>query len=157
MEMYLWGRVGRVAAMAGTAAVLAACGSSPLELSRSTLEVQRGRWIAQGIEDYTFEYHQQCECAPAFSQPALVEVRGGRVVDVEYVGSGEGVDPEAVALFPTIDDLFERIDDAIHMEAASLVVSYDQALGYPKAIEIDYDMEVVDDEVNIDAWNLAPF
>ncbi len=132
--------------------VLGGCGgTSPLGLTNSALENQRARWLSAGIVDYQFEYRQRCECVPALAEAALVEVRGGVVTRVVYRDTGRAAAADAQALFPTIDELFERIDDAIRREAAMLTVSYDRALGYPTQISIDYDMRVADDEVSIDA------
>jgi len=130
------------------------CGDAPLELSSSTLADHRARWSAAGIQDYQFEVLQQCECAPAMVRPAIVEVRRGAVTRVTY-RTGEVAAPDARALFPTVDDLFDRIDEAIESEAATMTVSYDTVLGYPTQISIDYDLQVIDDEISIDASGLS--
>lgn len=132
------------------------CGDGPTALSSSTMEGARARWVASGIRDYRFEFRQQCECGPALADAAVVEVRGGAVTRVSYRDSGGEASSDARALFPTVDGLFDRIEDAIQRNAASLTVSYDGALGYPTLISIDYDLQVIDDEVAIDASALAP-
>lgn len=148
-------RVTRTAWVLGVAALGACGGVAPLELTNTALENQRARWQASGIRDYQYEYRQQCECVPALLEPALIEVRRGMVTRVVYQKTGQPASPDAQALFPTIDELFDRIDDAIRSDAAMLIVSYDSALGYPTQIDIDYDLQVVDDEVSIDAAALA--
>ncbi len=142
--------------LAAAVSGLVGCGdATPLGLTSSALESQHARWLAAGLQDYRFEYLERCECSLALVEPAVVEVRGGRVREVTYRSSGLAAPSDARALFPTIEDLFARIEDAIAREAAMLVVSYDPELGYPTQIEIDYDLQVVDDEVSIDATGLV--
>ncbi len=132
------------------------CGEGPTALSSSTLEGARARWVSAGIRDYRYEFRQQCECGPALAEAAVVEVRGGAVARVNYRDSGGEAPATARQLFPTVEQLFQRIEDAIRRNAASLSVSYDGTLGYPTLISIDYDLQVIDDEVAIDASALAP-
>lgn len=139
-------------------AIVAASGCSaaaPLGLTNNAFESQRARWLAAGIRDYTFEYSQQCECLPDTVRPAMVEVRGGVVTDVVFRDDGEAAAVNTRRQFPTIAELFDRIDHAIQNEAATMVVSYDSELGYPTRIEIDYNLRVADDEIVIHAAALA--
>jgi len=135
-----------LAAMAG-----AGCGSSPFELSATAWESYRARWEAAGLTDYEYDFRRSCECID--TRPARIEVRSGRVAQVRYSDSGELT--STVQGYPTIDELFELIDEGIRAEAASMRVSYDQQLGYPTEIRIDFDPRVADDEIEIDAWGLA--
>ena len=151
-------KIDSVVRMAGLLAlvVVGGCGDGPTALSSTTMHSARARWEATGIQDYRYEFRQQCECGPALAEAAIVEVRGGTVTNVSNRDSGIPAASDERRLFPTIDDLFDRIDDAIRRNAASLVVSYDDDLGYPTLISIDYDVQVIDDEVAIDASALAP-
>jgi len=146
------GARGRGAATAALLAALAGsgCGTSPFELSTTAWADYRARWEAAGITDYEYEFQRTCECKD--TRPARIEVRTGRVTAATYTDSGESA-PSAG--YPTIDELFELIDEAISAEAASMRVSYDQRLGYPTEIRIDYDLNVADDEIEIDAWGLT--
>ncbi|MDX1579136.1 MAG: DUF6174 domain-containing protein [Gemmatimonadota bacterium] len=148
-----WWSLGLV--MIGAAAA-AGCGGTPFELTQATLEDHRARWLRAGIVDYRYEHVRRCECLAAITQPAVVEVRRGLVTSVVYAGTGEPAGATEQRFFPTVEDLFEVIDDAIRQRAASLVVSYHESLGYPTSISIDYDTQVADDEFSIDATGLAP-
>lgn len=130
----------------------AACGNPPFELTLSALENQRARWEESGVLDYRFQYRELCVCGQSAMRQATIEVRGGEVVSITGTGAPEGT--ESPADFPTIDDLFDRIEDAIRDEAAALSVSYDPELGYPTEIIIDYDYGAQQDEVTIDATDL---
>jgi len=136
---------------------LAGCGTTPFGVSQSELDRHRERWAANGIQNYTFRYHRTCECPPAITSLVEVEVRGGAVARVTYQSDGLDVDPSITNRFPTIDDMFATIEEAIRDRAASLIVTYDNALSYPTRISIDYDAAVADDDVAMSAVELTAF
>ncbi len=129
--------------------------SDPLSVTASELDSHFARWQAAGLRDYRYDFRRSCECAPAATRPATIEVVGGTVVRVRFAGGGEELaTSEERRFFPTIDELFELIDEAVRSKAAVLVVSYHPVLGYPTNISIDYRREVADDEFTIQASNL---
>lgn len=128
------------------------CGTAPFELTLSALENQRARWEESGVVDYRFDYRERCVCGQSAMLRATIEVRDGRVTSVSDTGAPPGTEP--LTAFPTIDDLFDRIEEAIRDEAAALSVSYDPVLGYPTEIIIDFDYGAEQDEVTIDATGL---
>jgi len=132
---------------------LMACGSAPFELTLSALESQRSRWEANALLDYRYEYRERCFCGSSAMRQATIEVRGGQVALVSGTGEPAGTEPHTA--YPTIDDLFDRIEAAIRDEAAALSVSYDPVLGYPTEIIIDYDYGAEYDEVTIEASDLT--
>jgi len=161
MDEAMRGSARRVSGAVRTAAALlalllaggvAACGEAPFELTLSALENQRTRWEESGVLDYRFEYRELCVCGQSAERRATIEVRGGEVVSVTGTGAPDGW--ESITAYPTIDDLFDRIEEAVRDEAAALSVSYDPDLGYPTEIIIDYDYGAEHDEVNIDATGL---
>jgi hypothetical protein len=48
------------------------------------------------------------------------------------------------------------VSDALDQNAYSVAVEYDDDWGYPRSIYIDYDREMVDDELSITAQDLVP-
>jgi hypothetical protein len=48
------------------------------------------------------------------------------------------------------------VSAALDQNAFSVTVAYDDDWGYPRDIYIDYDREMVDDELSITAQNLVP-
>jgi len=132
---------------------LSACSVNPFALSREAASDHRARWSASGIVDYEYVFGRTCECTRETTRRMRVEVRGGSVAGATYRDTGE---PATMANgYPTVEDLFDLIDDAIQRRAAGLTVSYDGPLGYPTEITIDYDLEVADDEITINASNLV--
>lgn len=142
-------------ALAALAALaMPACSNNPFELTEASYNEHRALWRTHALANYSFEYNEVCECPPVLSAPNLVEVRNGRVWQVTLTESGQLLNPETEALFPSINDLFDRIDEAIRLEAASIDVSYHPTLGYPIEIAIDYDPMTIDDETTITVLNL---
>lgn len=140
----------------GAAALGAVAGcSDPVSVTASELDSHFARWQAAGLRDYRYDFRRSCECAPAATRPATIEVIRGTVARVRFAGDGEELaTSEERRFFPTIDQLFELIDDAVRNNAAVLVVSYHPVLGYPTNISIDYRREVADDEFTIQASKL---
>jgi hypothetical protein len=85
-----------------------------------------------------------------------IEVRDGVVSAATYVDDGSPVGEEYRTDLPTIEDLFEEIQDAIDREAHSLSASYDADRGYPTAVAIDYIENAVDEEMAFNVYSLEP-
>lgn len=142
----------------GAAALLASgCETTPFELTTSEFERHRSQWSASGVRDYRFDFQKGCYCGQETVRPARIEVRDGVVVAVVYRDTGQPATEAAQRHFPSVDELFDQIEDAIRREAASLLVSYDPELGYPTRIEIDYEAGTADDELWIEAGGLDAF
>jgi hypothetical protein len=56
------------------------------------------------------------------------------------------IDPDNSPELMTIEWAFELIQDAINTYASSITVVYDETLGYPMSIVIDYDVMMADEE-----------
>lgn len=110
--------------------VLAACsdpfGSEPVPVTGETRE-QLEKWKAQRLHDYRFIVSRNCFCPPEATQPARVEVRGGRVARVTSVRTGTALD---VRLGFTVDQLFAWIA-AAERDGTYLSVLYHPRRGHP--------------------------
>ena len=132
-------------------------GSEIREAPVNDLRAARERWASQGARSYDFELTVLCFCPPDYTEPVVVAVRDGVAVAVTSLASGRPVDADRRSWyerFDTVDKQFALIEDAIAREAASISVSYDQALGYPTALYIDYDFRMADEELGLRAANL---
>ena len=95
------------------------------------LSSARARWAARAPDSYAVTVTRACECVPEASGSVRVTVRAGAVESRVYVSSGAPVAAEYASAFPSVDELFVMIDDAIRRGGASVDVKYDPALGYP--------------------------
>jgi uncharacterized protein DUF6174 len=142
------------ACLAAAAATLGACGG-PTAPERQLLAA-RVKWERARPAAYTITVARWCECTQEMSGPVVVSVRDGIVESRTYVASAAAVTPPYADLFPSIDGLFERIDDARRRRAASVDVTYDPVFGFPTVISIDYDRVMVDDELTYRATDFRP-
>ncbi len=142
-------------ALCTLAAVIGTACAETLGVTEAGLESHRARWEAAGVAAYLYEYHKQCECGPQSLRPARIEIQAGSVTRVTFLDNGETLENPPTEAFPTIEDLFDLVDEAMQMNAAFLVVTYDPTLGYPTLISVDYRRDIADDEFTIRASNLV--
>ena len=131
--------------------VAAACsdaGTGPGDL-RLEIATHRALWEASRPERYTYALKRLCFCAVEAIGPVRVVVSGDSVISRTYVEGGDTVGPNEVDLFPGVDGLFRVLDDAIASGAADIRVTWDDRLGYPTEISIDYLAMAVDDELGL--------
>lgn len=98
-----------------------------------------------GSEDYEMRVDRQCSVAPG---DCVVE--GGTIIEAKYLNEDGSEGPDVadgdLQNVPLIQDLFDKVHDAIHSNPPVFDVSYDATLGYPTFVSIDYDLGSVDDE-----------
>lgn len=111
------------------------------------LQVNRSRWQAAGIVDYTYQVDRGCFCG--FAGPHEIQVRDGLIVAVIDLRDGSAVEAQFFDFFDTVEDLFDIIERAIANQAAVLEVDYHVQLGYPTRIELDGALNVADDELTV--------
>lgn len=90
----------------------------------------RARWAARGPDSYAVTITRSCECMPEASGSVRVTVRSKSVESRVYASSGAPVTAQYASAFPSIEELFVMIDEAIR-RGASVQVKYDPTLGYP--------------------------
>lgn len=112
----------------------------------ASLGSARARWASAQPAAYQFIVTRSCECGPSITRPVTVVVRNGVIQSAKYVDTGADAVAEATY---TVETLFGLIDDAIRRNAFDVTVRYDDALGFPVGISIDYSATVVDDEFTI--------
>ena len=124
-------------------------GAAVLFGCRTTTEVQsaHAKWLTNQPVAYAFTMQRICFCAPVVTRPVVVSVRNGVVESRTYEDTGADVSNELAQLFPAIDGLFAIVDDAVARKADSISADYDQTLGFPVRVAIDYVKLVADEEL----------
>ena len=109
----------------------------------------RAVWRDAGYNDgrYAVEQERRCECAPPYRATAFIGANG---VDSVAVPASEP-DGDAAEWAQTVEEAFALVGQAI-LESSALEVEYDPSLGYPTRIDIDWDVDVADEEVT---WTLS--
>lgn len=108
------------------------------------LAAARSQWIADAPGAYDFTYLRSCFCPDVF--PARVYVDDGVVNLVVDLESSLPLPTERNDDFPTVDQLFNELDELIRLEPFELEVRYDPELGYPSYVNVDIEERMVDEE-----------
>jgi hypothetical protein len=134
-------------------------GSAPLPGSGTgsdtELDRQRQLWSSHGIADYRYTLRWVLYAPPALTDPVVVEVRGGQVVSRTYEQSGLPTDPRDASMWPSVDGLFDLLEDAYARNPDRIEVRYDSQFGHPTRADIDYDAGLADDEQTFVAGSLT--
>jgi len=107
----------------------------------------REKWNRRGPDSYSFVMQRSCFCGGELRDAVRIVVEDGNRVSATYVGSGQPVRADFLQFFPTMDGIFEILEEA-YADADSLDVRYDAALGYPIEAYIDYLKNARDDELS---------
>ncbi len=121
--------------------------SDPVGPERSELDRARGRWESRPPVVYEFRFQRSCFCPRELVRPVRITVSNGVVISAVDPDTNEPVTPPLNG-FPTIDDLFDEIQDAIDREADDIDATYDEAFGYPVQVFIDWIRNAIDDEMS---------
>jgi hypothetical protein len=124
------------------------------------LDGARARWQRAAPAAYEYGYHKYCECHRESPPETIVTVQEGSVVRVRHRPSGTA-DTEVPAAdknlvyYWTVNDLFGLIA-AAQERGVQVRAVYDDALGYPRAIYIDYDAKFIGDELDLRLTAVTP-
>lgn len=154
MRTSLTASVRRAVAAAGRASAAAAlvlpaaAGAS----DDAALSEHRALWESAGVADYEYAFQKQCECHGDSPPATRVEVRGGEIVGVAHRPAGDGeeipAEPRSYEWYWTVDGLFDLIATGLARDA-EVRADYDAGLGHPTRIYVDYDGELIGDEVDL--------
>lgn len=139
----------------GTPLLLALCGAfaaagcsstGPGGSIESEVVFYRAQWESTKPASYTYAVRHTCFCGQAAIGPVRVTVGPSGVTSRVYVDTSMPVDSAVFDVFPDIDGLFDVIQQAIEDDAHRIDVTWDETMGYPLDISIDYIELAVDDE-----------
>jgi len=123
--------------------LLAAC--DPHAEARDDLRDAVERWNDAGVDDYAFTFHYSCYCDRYGDFQIVVE--DDTVASAErIIEDGEEVDPWQQIPAMTIDEMFDRIDDALDQDPEDADVRLDDDLGYPIRVRFDFEENIADEE-----------
>lgn len=121
------------------------------ELSRA-----RQRWSTSGARpSYRYEVRQACFCPVEITTWNTVTVRNGAVVGV-LDDKGVAVPSTQWRSFPTVDELFSRLEITESAELRDITVRFDPQDGYPLEMNFIYSDQIADAGGAIYARNLRP-
>lgn len=147
-------------AAACLAACLVASGCGILDAgpqgAEDDLRRAQARWVRAAIDDYDIVVSRMCFCLEV--GPVLVRVRNGvRVETVVVVDDAEGpLAPNLIAFYPTIDELFGLIQEAVRDGVHELRVTYHPSLGFPTDLWVDRSPSIADEEFGYQVGLVVP-
>jgi len=127
----------------------------PTGPARDALNANRELWRSQDIVSYRYEYRLNCFCGGPGSEPVAIEVDDGEVVRVTLTLTSEEVPPSQLSDYPTIEDLFETLDDWLSRDPHDVSADYHAELGYPVDVFIDFIENAIDEELGFVASGLV--
>lgn len=123
------------------------------------LDDARARWQAAALSGYEYGYHKYCECYRDSPPETIVSVRDGEIIGVRHRPAGSDVEVPAaeknLGYYWTVDGLFGLIASALE-RGVEVRTLYDDALGFPREVYIDYDAELIGDELDLRLTAVAP-
>jgi hypothetical protein len=114
---------------------------------RIDLAAAKRRWAQVGPASYQITVGRSCFCTPETTRPVIVTVRNGQVESRRYEDTGADVPAQIASAYPSVDGLFDVIDEAIAEHDAVVDVHYDGSRGFPVSIQIDGSVMIADDEL----------
>ena len=140
-------------------APLAACdsvtGTDDLGRAQSALDRNWDRFERNAPLSYSYTVRVACECPTDVTRPVEVWVDRGSIEYLLYADDGRPVPFSYSNSFPSAEQLFDAIQDAIDRNADNIDVEYDPTYGYPTSVYIDYDRRVSDEELSLTTWGLT--
>lgn len=110
------------------------------------------RWAAANVAEYEYAYHKYCECHEESPPETVVTVSAAKVVRVHHRHAGSEREVPAregsLEYYWTVPDLFALVESAAS-RGLTVLASYDEMLGHPTRVYIDYDPALVGDEVDV--------
>ena len=104
---------------------------------------------------YRYFYQNECFCDPETITPVQVEVLNGAIQSVVIRADGTPVAAERWGRYLTVLEVFATIESALGGGADAVQVTYDDQLGYPRDVHIDYAERVGIDDVGFSINNLS--
>ena len=131
--------------VAATALMLqAACGDNTGP--QSEFSNARAKWLAHAPGSYSYTVLRGCFCIPDSRGPVTVTVRNGIVESRRYAETGVSVPANFAQYFPTVDEMFSKVDSLRVNNVARLEVKYDAIYGFPVLVDVDVIARIADDE-----------
>jgi len=126
--------------------ILSACSEDdqPEANYQRNLDQNRETWRALTLPSYQYNFRRACFCWQDFIREVMIRYTDGQFESVVY--ADDLSTPSDIA-YPSIEALFDIIQEAIDKDETNLTVRYHPQFGYPTLISRDPHPEAVDDEI----------
>ena len=135
---------------------LAGCNNSDNDSSeQQALNDALNKWSAADTGNYTFNYQLLCFCPQEFTDPIMVNIVNDSVLSAISRTTNLPVTDQVRDTINSVEDMFSILQQAIDTRANTITVNYNDELGYPESIYIDYDERIADEELTLTSDNLV--
>jgi len=101
-------------------------------------------WKNKNIQNYSFVVRKSCYCP--HEENRQITVQNDTISEVKFIPSNTTL--ARVTKVKKVDDYFNIIQEALDKNAYKLTVNYDKTYGFPTQISIDYNEQMVDEEIS---------
>jgi hypothetical protein len=135
------GRIAGAAVLLVLFTGLAACSDlapDPDRDPRVQLERAQELWQEAGYDTYEYRLEWECQCPAQSQQPIWVVIKEGTIHSARTVSGNDPVPINQSSVFLAVEGIFGIVEEAIIRQASRIDVNYDNVLGYPRWIDIQY-------------------
>jgi len=143
------GRIAGAVALLVLFTGLAACSDlspDPDRDPRVQLERAQELWQEAGYDTYEYRLEWECQCPAQSQEPIWIVVKEGELHQARKVFGNDPIPINQANVFLAVEGLFGIVEEAIIRQANRIDVTYDQVLGYPRWINIEYNIPGVQQE-----------
>ena len=124
-------------------------GGTPHAAAAKQLQAAESKWNQINHAHYSYTLQRSCFCPPDALKPMNIRVFQGKVQSATVDGIPLSADRMDSVL--TIEQLFQKVHEAIDRNVSRLEVKYDPTYGYPTNIFVDYEAMMADEELSLNA------
>ncbi len=137
----------KILILSGLVFFLLAC-SPDDDILLNELNANRQIWESNQIENYSWTETLSCECGGPLLRTIIVvnNIKDTVVFDESLLFEGYTYE-DVFKASNTIQESFDFIESLSNQNVASLFVQYDEIYGFPTIISVNYDEDVIDDEI----------
>jgi hypothetical protein len=112
--------------------------------------IERQRWEAREPFAYRFNVRRSCFCGFDVMRYVTIEVVGGIVQRRYFADNGEDIPEALVDVYPSIDELFDELQEIADSRPHHLEITYDDEYGFPATVSVDRIENMADDEFSLE-------
>ncbi|MFQ6007672.1 MAG: DUF6174 domain-containing protein [Candidatus Zixiibacteriota bacterium] len=120
--------------------------SDPIERGNPVSSEHEVLWPVSPVQNYIIDQRRACFCPPPWGFVRLTVINNKIVAGVD-LENDTPLTEEELQRYRTIDELFKLVEKAKRRPAAVLKVDYDPTFGYPCYIYVDWNRDVIDEEI----------
>ena len=117
-----------------------------------TLLENKKRWKDAQTKNYSFVVKKSCFCPHEENIQSTID--NEKVIESKYIPSNIPINIDNKQ--KSIEEYFNIIEEAINENVYKIIVDYDLLYGYPKMISIDYDEQMVDEQISYLITHFTP-